>query len=287
MKIYFICSVRSVTKIIFLGTGGGRHTTMFQIRSTGGFIIETGKSRIHIDPGPGALTNLRNIGYDVRKIDAIIISHCHPDHCSDAEVLIEGMTHGGLVKRGELYGSVTVIEGLYNLGPAVSLYHKNLPEKCFTVKPGETYVTSDLKMDITKSNHSDPTSVGFKFYTADGILSYVSDTNYSEEIASQYKGTRVLLLPVTVPSNNRVSGHLCTDDATLFVECVKPELCVFIHLGIAILKRDPAKEAAMVRNVTGVRTVAGEDLMVLDMNKNLVFGRLKPMKLKWNNIWNL
>ncbi|MCQ2086266.1 MAG: MBL fold metallo-hydrolase [archaeon] len=287
MKIYLVCNVRFVTKVMFVGTGGGRHTTMFQIRSTGGFLVETGKSRIYIDPGPGALTNLHKIGYDIRKIDAVRISHCHPDHCSDAAAWIAGMTHGGFVKKGELYGSVTVMEGLGNLGPKISSYHKNLPKKCFTVKPGETYLVANLKTDIMKSDHSDPTGVGFKFYTRDGILSYVSDTNYSDEIASQYKGTRVLLLPVTVPFNNRVKGHLCTADAVLFVECVKPELCVFVHLGIAILKRDPIKEAEIVKNMTGVETIAGEDLMTLDMSKDLVFGRLEPMKLKWSSFWNL
>ena len=47
-----------MARLIMLGTGGGRHTTMFQARSTGGFLLDTGKSRIHMDPGPGALTNM-------------------------------------------------------------------------------------------------------------------------------------------------------------------------------------------------------------------------------------
>ena len=62
-----------MARLSMLGTGGGRHTTMFQARSTGGFLLDAGKSRIHMDPGPGALTNMCNIGYDLRSTDAILV----------------------------------------------------------------------------------------------------------------------------------------------------------------------------------------------------------------------
>ena len=64
-----------------------------------------------MDPGPGALTNMCQIGYDLRKTDAVVVSHCHPDHYSDAASVIEGMTYGGWVKRGSFYGTKSVIEG--------------------------------------------------------------------------------------------------------------------------------------------------------------------------------
>jgi len=276
-----------MTKITFLGTGGGRHTTMFQARSTGGFLIEHGDSRIHVDPGPGALTNMCQIGYDLRKTDAIIVSHCHPDHYSDAQVVIEGMTYGGWRRRGEVYGSVSVMEGYKGLGPMMSDYHKGLPERTFVLRPGDEYDIAGLKTRIMKADHSDPTNIGFKFETEFGTISYVSDTYYSDEIAEQYKGTRVLLLPITTPSGNRINGHLCTDDAIPFLNIVKPELCIFIHLGIVILKQDPYKQAKMVEDATGIRTIVGEDLMTLDVKKDIEIGQLKPCKPEWNSAWDL
>ena len=276
-----------MTKITFLGTGGGRHTTMFQARSTGGFLIETGKSRIHVDPGPGALTNMCQIGYDLRQTDAIIVSHCHPDHYSDAQVAIEGMTYGGWRKRGEVYGSVSVMEGFKGLGPMMSDYHKGLAERTFVMRPGEEYDIAGLRTRIMRADHSDPTNVGFRFETEYGTISYVSDTYYSDEIAEQYRGTRVLFLPITTPSGNRIPGHLCTDDAIPFLNIVRPELCVFIHLGIVILKQDPYRQAKMVEEATGVRTVVGEDLMTLDVKDTIEIGKLKPCKPEWNSAWDL
>ena len=276
-----------MTKFTFLGTGGGRHTTMFQARSTGGFLIETGGSRIHVDPGPGALTNMCQIGYDLRQTDAIIVSHCHPDHYSDAQVAIEGMTYGGWRRRGEVYGSVSVMEGFQGLGPMMSPYHKNLAERTFVLRPGDEYDIAGLRTEIMKADHSDPTNVGFRFNTDNGVVSYVSDTYYSDGIAEQYKGSRVVFLPITTPSGNRIPGHMCTDDAIPFLNIVKPELCIFIHLGIVMLKHDPVKQAKMVEDATGIRTIPGEDLMTLDVGKELTLGKLTPCKPEWNSAWDL
>ncbi|MDO5853666.1 MAG: MBL fold metallo-hydrolase [Thermoplasmata archaeon] len=259
-------------RVTFLGTGGGRHTTMYQTRSTGGLLIEHDGHFLQVDPGPGSLSQMQRIRYDVTRTESLIISHCHPDHYSDAESVIEGMTRGGWVKRGSVYGSETVIRGKDGLGPGISPYHQSRPEHVSVFKPGDVLDVDGMRVDICRAVHSDPTNVGFRMHTANGIFSYVSDTEYSDDIADQYAGTRVLLLPVTTPKGNRINYHLCTDDAITFVDRVKPELAVFLHLGIVILRRGPEKEARMVENATGVRTIAARDLMTIDVGEELVLG---------------
>ncbi|MBQ2763220.1 MAG: MBL fold metallo-hydrolase [Candidatus Methanomethylophilaceae archaeon] len=275
------------SKMILLGTGGGRHTTMFQARSTGGFLFMNEKSRIHLDPGPGALTNMCNIGYDLRQTDAVIVSHCHPDHYSDAASVIEGMTFGGWVKRGSVYGTKSVIEGEGRLGPCISQYHLSIPESVNIIKAGDRISINGTDIDITKATHSDPCNVGFKIHTDHGILSYVSDTGYTDEIAEQYIGSRILMLPVTTPDDNRINYHLCTDDAIKFVEKVKPELTIFIHLGIVLLKHNEFKQAEKVENATGYRTIAGEDLMEITLGDEISINKLIPKRPEWNPAWDL
>ncbi len=276
------------TRVVFLGTGGGRHTTMFQARSTGGLLIDSGRGRMNVDPGPGALTNMCAIGYDVQRTDAVVVSHGHPDHYSDAEVVIEGMTKGGWVKRGAFYGSVSVMEGDGDLRPRISRYHAGLPERTVTIRPGDRYDIAGMDTEVTRSDHSDPTCVGFRFNTDCGTLSYVTDTAYSDDIADQYAGSRVLILPVTTPNENRIKWHLCTVDAGKFIERVRPELAIFSHLGIVMLRVGPAEQAAEIEKRTGVRTIAGEDLMTLDIGESGVkVGRILPKKPEWNDAWNL
>ena len=138
-----------------------------------------------------------------------------------------------------------------------------------------------MRVDICKAVHSDPTNVGFRFHTDKGIVSYVSDTEYRDEIADQYIGSRVLLLPVTTPTGNRIKYHLCTDDAITFIDRVRPELAIFIHLGVVIIRRGPDSEAASAEAATGVRTIAGRDLMTLDVDDELTVSDETAYEGEW------
>jgi len=275
-------------RLTFLGTGGGRHTTMYQTRCTGGMILEHGNPvrRLHIDPGPGALTQMARIHYDLGTTDSLIISHCHPDHYSDGASVIEGMTHGGWMKRGHLYGSTTVLDGHNGLGPCISNYHQRLLSGHHVFRPGDVLDIDGMSTDICRAIHSDPTNVGFRFHTSGGILSYVSDTEFTPELAEQYKGSRVLILPVTTPSGNRIRFHTCTEDAISFAEIVRPELVIFNHLGIVMIKRGPAKEAELCQNASGIRTVAAHDLMRLTMDRDLTMSDAETFDGPWIPDWS-
>ncbi len=269
------------TRIIFLGTGGGRHTTMYQTRCTGGFLIMRGEDIIHVDPGPGALTQMRNIRYDLTRTDSVIISHAHPDHYADAESVIEGCAFGGWKKRGHIYGSVTALKGQNELGPCISGYHQRIAKDCTVLSPGDVVDIEGIKTEICRSMHSDPTNIGFKFHTPDGIISYVSDTEYTPEIADQYIGSRVLILPVTAPDDMRIKGHLCTDQAIPFIERVKPEVALFIHLGIMMIRTGPEQQAEKAERATGVTTIALRDRTVMDVGKDIVFHEARVYEEEW------
>lgn len=256
--------------MVFIGTGGGRFATIYQTRSTGGFILEDGV-RVHVDPGPGALTNMSRAGIDPALTDALLISHCHPDHYSDGEVVIEGMTLGGIKKRGLIGGSESVMHGIEGIGPGISHYHQSMSQDSITLKVGQSLSHKGLKVDFTPTLHTDPTGVGMIFHTSQGQISYVGDTHMSKEIAQAHKGARVLLLSVTRPSNARVRCHLCTEDAVEFVKVVKPDVAVLTHMGVRMIQAGPEKEAEKIATITGIRTVAARDLMEMEMGTDIIF----------------
>jgi len=271
-----------VFRITFLGTGGGRHTAMYQTRSTGGMLIEHGEGKhLHVDPGPGAMTNMNRIHYDLSRTDSVIVSHAHPDHYSDAETVIEGITFGGWKKRGHLYGSPTVINGEGTLGPCISKYHLNIIKETTVLEPGAVLEIDGMRTEVCRTEHSDHTNVGFRFDSGNGMVSYVCDTGYSESIAEQHRGSRVLILPVTTPDDLRIPYHLCTADAASFINLVKPELAIFIHLGIVMIKRGPEKQASETESKTGVRTVAVRDLDTLEVGKTLSISPSRTYNDEW------
>ena len=255
-----------MTTITFLGTGGGRFATMYQPRNTGGIYFCDG-CRIHLDPGPGALVNMARLSIDPSKTDAVLISHCHPDHYSDAEVLIEGMARGGFRKRGALVGSNSVIQGYGNFGPAISSYHLGLPERIIAMVKGSSISLDQIKIEATPTAHSDPTGIGFKIHTSNGIISYVGDSELNPEVTEAHRQSRVLIICLTRPISSRIPYHMCTEDASVLVKKVSPEAAVLTHFGMKLLHEGADKQARYIEKRTGIRTIAATDLMTLKLGK--------------------
>jgi phosphoribosyl 1,2-cyclic phosphodiesterase len=248
--------------VIFLGTGGGRFATITQKRRTAGIRIISEGLNLHLDPGPGALVHSIDEGLDPQKINAIFVSHCHPDHYTDAEVLIEAMTRGMTKKHGLLAAAKSVLSGSSSCEPSISKYHQQMPQQVVEAVPNMRFQVGDVSVLVTEARHTDPDAVGFRFETPEfGDFAYTSDTEYFEGIGKYYEGVRLLILCVMRPAGKPWKGHMTTDDAIKIVEETHPEQAVLTHLGMQMIFKGPASEAKLIEEKTGVSTVAAVDGM--------------------------
>lgn len=257
-------------EITLLGTGGGRFATITQKRRTAGIRIITESLNLHLDPGPGALVHSINMGLDPQKLTAVFVSHCHPDHYTDAEVLIEAMTRGMTRKRGILAAAKSVLTGNEVCEPSISKYHQQMPEQKFEAVHGLEFRVADLNVLVTEARHTDPDTVGFRFETKEfGDFAYTSDTEYFEGIGKYYKGVRLLLLCVMRPSGKPWKGHMTTEDAIKIIEETSPEKAVLTHFGMQMIFKGPAREARFIEEKTGVPTIAATDGMRISFGENI------------------
>ncbi len=256
-------------EIIFLGTGGGRWITLSQKIKTGGFRIHTTK-KIHIDPGPGAIVSLSEAEISPIDTDVLIITHCHPDHYNDGEILIEAMTYGMTKNRGILACSESVLFGKDGIGPGVSKYHQSKAREIVVLKPGEGYNIDGIKIETFGTKHSDPVAVGLKIFTPEGVVTYTSDTEYFDGVARLYSGSDVIIFNVIRPQNDRIPYHYCTDDVIRVLKEVVPDptLAIMQHFGMKMLGKE-VHEARRVEEETGVRTISARDGMVVDIDGGL------------------
>jgi phosphoribosyl 1,2-cyclic phosphodiesterase len=251
-------------KIVFLGTGGGRFATITQERQTAGIRLLGDGVNVHLDPGPGALVHSWKLGLDPRRLDGVLVSHAHPDHYTDAEILIEAMTAGALKRRGLFAASKSVLE---SDGAAVSKYHQCLPSKVVGVSAGTQFKVGRLRVTGCEAKHLDATAAGFMFETNFGHVAYTSDTEFFDEMGSCYQGARVLILCVLRPGGESWKGHLSTNSAAKVVEKVRPELAILTHFGMKMIRRGPAEEALIVKHLTGIDTLAAWDGMEVSMTE--------------------
>jgi phosphoribosyl 1,2-cyclic phosphodiesterase len=257
-------------KIVFLGTGGGRFATITQKRRTAGIRVINDRLNLHLDPGPGALVYSINEGLDPQKINAVFVSHCHPDHYTDAEVLIEAMTRGMTRKRGVLAAARSVLNGSDVCEPSISKYHQQMPEQKIVALPGVKFQVGDVNVSVTEARHTDPDAIGFRFETKQfGDFAYTSDTEYFDGISKYYEDVRLLLLCVMRPAGKPWKGHMTTNDAIKIVEATRPEQAILTHLGMQMIFKGPANEAKLIQEKTGVPTVAATDGMVIGFGETI------------------
>ncbi|MHC1605667.1 MAG: MBL fold metallo-hydrolase [Candidatus Methanofastidiosia archaeon] len=247
-----------MVELTFLGSGGGRFITITQKRSTGGFILED-DVKIHIDPGPGALVKSWKYEKDPRQLDAIAVSHCHIDHSNDCGVLIEAMTNGVTKKKGALICSKSILDEKENDSKLLINHSERSLEIRKSLKAGESVKIRNIEIDATPSIHSDPTTIGFKFHTSTGQISYIADTQYFPDLVKWHSGARVLIMCVTRPLNARIPYHLNTNDAIKIAKEVAPELIVITHIGMKFHLQGVENERLLIEDKTKIKTIVAEE----------------------------
>lgn len=254
-------------KLQFLGTGGGRFATISQKRMTGGFRIDgIGGKNIHVDPGPGALVRSHQYGLNPRKINLLLVSHCHTDHYNDAEVLIEAMTQGMTRRTGHVIGSESVINGSDELGPCISKYHQSKP-KVSVMHPGDVIKEKKISIRGTDTHHGDSTCVGFNI-NYDGLnINYTADTEYFPELAEEHKDADVLIGCVIKEGERKIKGHMRTMDFEQLVGEVQPQIAIMTHLGVNLIMNNPFQNTRIITQNTGVRTIAATDGLTMNLDQ--------------------
>lgn len=246
-------------KIVFLGSGGGRKVTASQLRATGGFVIQACDEQIHVDPGPGAVVRAAQFGVDIKSTTIIPVSHFHVDHSNDVNAIIDAITFGGKEKHGVL------VTGDCCEDSNLTEFHKNAVEKYVKVKPGEKVHVGDVTIEATKTFGHGLGNVGYKVITQEFVLGYTSDTSFFPELVDEFKGCNVLVVNTLKPRGATIFSHMNSDDAVELLKGVKPKLAILQHFGRSMLEAGPASEAVEIQNKSGVKTIAAQDGLMIDI----------------------
>lgn len=257
------------TIIDILGTGGGRFVMTTQRRRTAGIRLTEGDTQVHIDPGPGALVFSNWAKLSPSNLDGLIVTHCHPDHYTDAEVFIEAMTRGTTAKRGVLAASKSVLRGANGIGPSISKYHQGIVRDIVEVYEGTAFQVEELDFTATEAMHSDPCTVGLRIQTSNGSIGYSSDTGYYPGLSESYNDLRLLILCTMWPRDNEISIHLNTDDALKILKEAQPGSCILTHFGMRMLNADPEVEAAYLAKETDIPVYSAVDGMRVTLSDEI------------------
>jgi len=264
--------------IIFLGTGGDSIVVGKQMRASGGIVLQLEDNQFIMDPGPGCLVMAKQTGVNVRETVAVLVSHAHTNHSDDINSVLEALSVSGLDRIGVLVASKKVVLGDDKEYPVLKKRSHGFVERVLELGPGTRIGINNVNIHTTKAQHFDTESIGFIFETPKYRIGYTSDTEYTDEIADQYKDCQILIMNCKYPAEEKAPGHLSTADAAEFLKRAKPRLAIITHFGIKMLQSDPMFQAREMQRLSGVEVLAATDGLMV--NPVSYAGKMKQESLE-------
>lgn len=249
--------------IKFLGTAGARFVMIKQLRASGGIWISYKGTNILVDPGPGSIVCCAKSKpkLDPAKLDGIIVTHRHLDHCGDINVMIEAMTEGGFKKRGIVF----VPEDAINEDPVILKYVRAFPGKIEVIKAKSRYRVKDFEF-LTSMRHIHPAETyGIKFNMNKASVAILTDTKYFKDLEKFYK-TDILIISVVFFKARQGIDHLSLEDAQNIIARLKPKKAILTHFGMTMLKAKPNLCAEELSKRLVLEVIAAYDGLTLEIS---------------------
>lgn len=195
-------------ELLVLGSSAGiptanRHTTSMALKMNDRLYL--------LDCGGPVSTALKAMGEDPRRIEAVFISHWHPDHTGGLPMLIQDLQLTRHTKKLTIFGpegshrKIRQLQNIFLIPPEVCPFEIQIVD----LEPGTFFRDDDIQIDFYRTNHMvtpewealdhkynnelRPIAYGMEVRYRDKKLVYSGDMRTSEDLLPALDGADVVV----------------------------------------------------------------------------------------------
>jgi ribonuclease BN (tRNA processing enzyme) len=165
--------------------------------ATSGYLVQQDGFNLWMDAGTGTLANLQH-HIDLAKIDAIVISHEHPDHFVDLYPCFYAWHYGELGRPG--LPVFVPLDFTQKLADVVSIDSQVVMRTAFAfteVVPGESFDAGPFRIKTEPMAHLGLPALGFRVQSDGHVLAYTGDTGPTHHVEDLARNADLLLAEAT------------------------------------------------------------------------------------------
>jgi ribonuclease BN (tRNA processing enzyme) len=199
--------------------------------ATSGYLVRHDRFNVWVDAGTGTLANLQR-HIELAELDAILISHEHPDHIVDLYPCFYARHYGRL---GDPHLPVYAPSGFpARAEELVSEESRTVMRDAFDwheVSPGERFEVGPFSVRTEPMSHLGLVALGFRLETDGTALAYTGDTGPTSKVHDLGRNTDVLLSEATwQDSDELLPFHLSARQAAVHAREAGVGLLILTHI---------------------------------------------------------
>ena len=223
------------------------------------YLVQTERTAIWCDAGSGGFQALTSV-IDPTDVDAIVISHRHPDHCVDLFAAFHALTYRPEPVRGiPLFAPRSVIDHVLGFLDADDdhVIHSTFDITC--VEADSRWTVGDVAIRAVGMDHSVPT-LGFEFESSGRRVFYTADTGSNGTWVDTIGPVDLLVCEASFqgdPGDHGFPQHLTAAQAGRIASRIEATRLVLTHIPPHLDPLTSVREAETTHGRTVMAAVPG------------------------------
>jgi ribonuclease BN (tRNA processing enzyme) len=199
--------------------------------ATSGYLLRHDGFNLYMDAGTGTMANLQK-HLEIKDVDAIVISHEHPDHFVDLYPFFYAWHYGGLGQPGlPVFVPTDFSQRLADLVSIDSQVAMRTAFAFTEVAPGEGFEVGPYRVKTEPMAHLGLPALGFRFQADGRILAYTGDTGPTHHVEDLARDAHLFLAEATWQDrNDLLPFHLSSRQAAVHAREAGVERLVLTHI---------------------------------------------------------